>query len=81
MKQALLDLGYSDVYHMNSILTQNIRDADLWVKAFDACYAGKGVWEKEDWDGLLGHCMVSARSLITPGQCSIWTEPRKLVDR
>jgi hypothetical protein len=58
MKQALVDLGYSDVYHMTSILTQNPRDADLWIKAFDACYGGKGEWGKKEWDALLGHCMV-----------------------
>lgn len=45
---------------MTSILTQNPRDADLWVKAFDACYAGKGEWSKKDWDALLGHCMVGS---------------------
>jgi hypothetical protein len=35
-------LEYKDVYHMTSILTQNPRDADLWKRAYDAVYGGKG---------------------------------------
>ncbi|KAK5215116.1 hypothetical protein LTR72_011808, partial [Exophiala xenobiotica] len=41
MKVALEKLGYKDVYHMTSILTQNPRDADLWKRAYDAVYGGK----------------------------------------
>lgn len=58
MKVALEKLGYNDVYHMTSILTQNPRDADLWKRAYEAVYGGKGKWGKKEWDALLGHCMV-----------------------
>ena len=58
MKVALEKLGYKDVYHMTSILTQNPKDADLWKRAYDAVYGGKGKWGKKEWDALLGHCMV-----------------------
>ncbi|KAK5308923.1 hypothetical protein LTR93_012316, partial [Exophiala xenobiotica] len=58
MKVALEKLGYKDVYHMTSILTQNPRDADLWKRAYDAVYGGKGKWGKKEWDALLGHCMA-----------------------
>lgn len=59
MKQALHELGYNGVYHMQSILVENPRDAILWKKAFEAKYEGKGTWGKKEWDALLGHCMVS----------------------
>jgi len=58
VKQALLDLGYSDVYHMTNILTQNPRDTEMWTRAFDAIYGGEGTFRREEWDQLLGHCMV-----------------------
>jgi hypothetical protein len=62
VKQALHDLGYNDVYHMQSILLDNPRDAVLWKKAFDARFGGIGTWEKKEWDALLGHCMVRVSS-------------------
>lgn len=39
---------------------ENPRDSDMWVEAFEAKHEGKGKpFVKEDWDQLLGHCMVS----------------------
>ena len=42
MKEALLELGYPDVYHMTNILAQNPGDTEMWKRAFDALYGGKG---------------------------------------
>lgn len=68
MKQALLDLGYNDVYHMTSFIIHNHPDSKMWVRAFDACYGGKGTFGREEWDQLFGDCMVRMininRSLI-----------------
>ena len=58
MKAALEILGYREVYHMISILAGNPRDVDIWKRAYDAIYGGKGTFGKSDWDSLLGHCMV-----------------------
>ncbi len=58
MQAALSKLGYHDIYHMTSILTKNPRDVDMWVRAFDAIYGGKGTFGKPEWDALLGHCMA-----------------------
>ncbi len=58
MRKALLLLGYHDVYHMTSCMNENPRDHEMWADALDAKYYGKGTFSKEDWDQLLGHCMV-----------------------
>ena len=32
----------------------------MWIEAIEAKFEGKGKpFEREDWDQLLGHCMVS----------------------
>ena len=60
MRQALIDLGYSDCYHYASILNDNPRDNEMWVEAFEAKFQGKGKpFERAEWDRLLGHCMVN----------------------
>jgi len=58
LRQALIDLGISDVYHFTSVVTENPPDAELWVRALEWKLEGKGTWEKKDWDALLGHCMA-----------------------
>lgn len=56
LRQALLDLGYSDCYHYTSTVQENPRDAEMWVEAFEAKFEGKGKpFRREDWDQLLGH--------------------------
>ncbi len=60
LRQALFDLGYDDVYHYTSLISENPRDASLWVGAMKAKYYGIGKpYGKDEWDALLGHCMVS----------------------
>ncbi|CAK1360307.1 uncharacterized protein RHO25_003616 [Cercospora beticola] len=63
LRQALLDLGYSDVYHYAAILNENPRDAEMWNDALDAKYDPSGTHKKpftrKDWDQLLGHCMAT----------------------
>lgn len=58
LRQALIDLGISDVYHFTSVVTENPPDAALWVRALEWKLEGKGTWTSEDWDALLGHCMA-----------------------
>ena len=41
-------------------ILENPPDAYMWREAVDAKYYGIGrPYGKEDWDALLGHCMVS----------------------
>jgi hypothetical protein len=59
MRAALIQLGFSDCYHMLSIIEENPKDSEMWVKAFQAKFEGKGkTFGREEWDQLLGHCMV-----------------------
>ncbi|KAL9111881.1 MAG: hypothetical protein Q9227_003731 [Pyrenula ochraceoflavens] len=75
LRQALLDLGYSDVYHYASIFNENPLDAAMWVDAFRAKFEGEtGKFEVErsrkDWDKLLGHCAA-----VTDTPCVVfWRE-------
>lgn len=61
LRQALKDLGIDDVYHYNAML-ENPPDCDVWCKAFDLKFGKKRSslnWTSEEWDVLLGDCMVS----------------------
>ncbi|KXS97466.1 hypothetical protein AC578_7357 [Pseudocercospora eumusae] len=59
LRQALLDLGYDDVYHYASCLNENPKDAEMWLEAIDAKCHGKGEpFTRKEWDQLLGHCMA-----------------------
>jgi len=57
MKVALHILGYSDVYHFLSMVS-NIRDGDIWTSLLKAKYSDQA--DAVDWrskfDGVLGHC-------------------------
>lgn len=66
IRAALKQLGYNDTYHAGCIYTENPRDADMWVDAYRAKYHNEGKkFTREEWDKLLGHCMVwSATSII-----------------
>ena len=58
MMKALQELGYDAVYHMKSVPMR--KDVDYWVAALEAKYEDKGPkWGREEWDHLLGDCMVS----------------------
>lgn len=59
MRAALIQLGYFDCYHMFSTMEENPKDADMWIEAFRSKFEGKGkAFGREEWDQLLGHCMV-----------------------
>ncbi|KAI9723164.1 MAG: hypothetical protein M1828_004267 [Chrysothrix sp. TS-e1954] len=74
MRQALLDLDYSDVYHFAAIFNENPHDASLWNAALLAKYENLGSpFQKSDWDALLGHCMA-----VTDTPCTVFW--RELVD-
>ncbi len=71
MHTALETLGYP-TYHFSSFF-DNVRECDLWMKALDAKFNGKGKMPgKEFWDGLLGHvggvtdapCFLFAKELM-----------------
>ena len=65
MREALLHLGYNDAYHMQSVF-HNPMDADMWQRAIDAKFFGKGKpFEKGDWDQLLGHCQVNFKPFVS----------------
>lgn len=50
LRQALIDLGYHDCYHMASILNENPRDAEMWCEALKAKFDGKGeAFKRSDW--------------------------------
>ncbi|CAM1511811.1 Fc.00g093240.m01.CDS01 [Cosmosporella sp. VM-42] len=55
MRSALYQLGFSDCYHMHTLINDPSR-APQWVSAFEAKFAGKGTFERKDWDRLLGDC-------------------------
>ncbi|PNY25292.1 Uncharacterized protein TCAP_04774 [Tolypocladium capitatum] len=55
MRTALRQLGFHDCYHMTTVLENADEDPQLWIRAFEAKYAGKGSFTKADWDRLLGH--------------------------
>jgi hypothetical protein len=56
LERALEILGYNDIYKLESVTTAC--DVDLWVKAMDAKYEGKGPFGRKEWDQLLGHYSV-----------------------
>ena len=47
-----------------SASVENPPDALMWQDAFAAKYDNVGEFTKDDWDALLGHCMV--RTYIIP---------------
>jgi hypothetical protein len=70
LRQALLDLGYADVYHFASLMQENPRDAEMWIDAFQAKFHGKGKpFGREEFDQLLGHCMA-----VTDTPCFVFDE-------
>lgn len=40
---------------MHNLMQSPATEAPQWVRAIEAKYAGKGKFDKEDWDKLLGH--------------------------
>jgi hypothetical protein len=61
MRTALQMLGYSEIYHMQSVLG-NPLEAAMWQEAMDAKFLGKGKkYGRAEWDQLLGHCQVRMR--------------------
>ncbi|KAL3442687.1 P-loop containing nucleoside triphosphate hydrolase protein [Aspergillus insuetus] len=59
LKQALLILGYHDVYHGYSAALDNPRDYEMWLAGLRAKYDGIGKpFGRLEFDQLLGHCQV-----------------------
>lgn len=57
MHSALTTLNYPNPYHFSAML-DNVLECDLWIRALDAKFWGKGPpihKDKAFWDGLLGH--------------------------
>lgn len=42
-------------------MVENPPDGEMWCQAIDAKFYGKGHFGREEWDQLLGHCMVVIR--------------------
>jgi hypothetical protein len=58
LRSALIELGFTDTYHMMSASVENPPDCIMWQDAFAAKYDGIGTFGREDWDQLLGHCQA-----------------------
>ena len=58
LREALITLGYHSTYHYSSCAIENPRDCEMWIDAFKAKFEHNGTFGKEQWDQLLGHCMV-----------------------
>ncbi|KAJ7157120.1 hypothetical protein C8R46DRAFT_1225731 [Mycena filopes] len=69
IRKALKQLNYEDCYHYFSVLAENPRDSDMWVKAFEAKFENKGTFGRDEWDQLLGHCMA-----VTDTPCNVFAE-------
>lgn len=56
MRLALHQLGIYQCYHMLSVLSDLNKAPDMWIRAFDAKYGGKGKWpwSRAEWDKILG---------------------------
>lgn len=47
------------MYHYATIISENLRDAELWEEALKAKYEDQGKpYGRKEWDALLGHCMA-----------------------
>ena len=58
MRRALMQLEYLDTYHGFATL-ENPMDSEMWLEALQFKYEKKGKpFTLQDWDSLLGHCMV-----------------------
>jgi len=69
MQAALRMLGLHDVYHMQS-LVESPDDSKLWIRAMDAKLYGKGKFDREDWDELLGGYQVRFTFLLRSSSLS-----------
>lgn len=58
LRSALVELGFTDTYHMMSASVENPPDCLMWQDAFAAKYDGVGTFGREQWDQLLGHCQA-----------------------
>ncbi|MCJ1441086.1 MAG: hypothetical protein MMC23_001572 [Stictis urceolatum] len=70
LREALIELGYYDVYHYAAVLQVSPKDAEMWNEAFEGKFgSGKKQYAKEDWDKLVGHCMA-----VTDAPCNLFAE-------
>ena len=66
LREALKQLGYKGVYHVNS-LVRNPQDAGMWAEALRYKFRGEGQpFSRADWDCLLGEVQVRAPLLAKP---------------
>jgi hypothetical protein len=50
---------------MIEMVYENPRDGDMWLEAYEAKFEGNGKpYGREEFDKLLGHCMVSRALLL-----------------
>ncbi|RDA88668.1 hypothetical protein CP532_4042 [Ophiocordyceps camponoti-leonardi (nom. inval.)] len=54
MRSALWMLGFHDCYHMHAVMQNPVDHPDMWTRAIEAKFAGKGTFTRADWDRLLG---------------------------
>lgn len=60
MQAALWQLGFHDCYHMINALLNAPVDPQMWIRALEHKYAGRGSFDLNDWDLLLGDCQAAS---------------------
>jgi hypothetical protein len=58
LRIALKELGFDDCYHMLSASVENPPDCLMWSDALAAKFDGQGLFGREQWDQLTGHCQA-----------------------
>lgn len=81
IRSALWQLGFHDCYHMASV-RQSQHHAQLWIRAFEAKYSGKGSFIKADWDALLGQsqaCCDIPAALFSAELSEVYPEAKVII--
>jgi Sulfotransferase domain len=61
LQNALGILGYDGVYTLETLMAAP-RDVELWERAMEAKFYGRGRFGREEWEGLFVGCEVGGFS-------------------
>ncbi|KAF2812080.1 uncharacterized protein BDZ99DRAFT_383261 [Mytilinidion resinicola] len=68
LRQVLLNLGYHDCYHFETLVHESRQNASMWMQALEAKFENRGTpFTKHHWDQILGNCMA-----LTDTPCTIF---------
>ena len=65
MQQALIELGYTRVYHTRTVLTERPDDGYMWAELLERKFVKQEPIRKEEWDRLLGDYDVQDSTLLS----------------